>query len=78
MIEQLTEKNLSYELKINELREAINDLDTMNEVNNQLAESAREEENELRQSLDMAEMRIREAKAFLLINLFFLSEIILI
>lgn len=60
IIEQLTEQNLDYETKINELAETISDLEAINEVNDQLAENAHEEENEMRQNLDMAEMRIRE------------------
>ena len=64
IIEQLTEQNLDYEIKINELRDSISDLEAINEVNDQLVESAHEEENELRQNLDMAEMRIREVNEF--------------
>ncbi len=62
MIEQLTEQNLDYETKITELRETIYDLEAINDVNDQLAETAHEEENEMRQSLDMAESRIRECE----------------
>ena len=60
MIEQLTEQNLDLEAKIIELRETIADLEAINEVNDQLQESAREEERELRQTLDINENRIRE------------------
>lgn len=60
MIEQLTEQNLDFEAKVTELRETILDLEAINEVNDQLQETAHEEENEMRQNLDMAEMRIRE------------------
>ena len=60
----MTEQNLDYEIKINELRDSISDLEAINEVNDQLVESAHEEENELRQNLDMAEMRIREVNNF--------------
>ena len=62
MIEQLTEQNLDYEAKVSELRETISDLEAINDVNDQLAETAHEEENEMRQNLDMAEMRIRECE----------------
>lgn len=62
MIEQLTEQNLDYETKINELSLTIIDLEAINDVNDQLAESAHEEENEMRQNLDMAESRIRECE----------------
>lgn len=60
MIEQLTEQNLDLETKIVELKETIYDLEAINDVNDQLQETAREEERELRQNLDMAESRIRE------------------
>lgn len=60
MIEQLTEQNLDLEAKIMELKETIQDLEDINEVNDQLQENAREEEKELRQNLDLAESRIRE------------------
>ncbi len=62
MIEQLTEQNLDYEAKINELRETILDLEAINDVNDQLAETAHEEEHEMRQNLDMAQSRIRECE----------------
>lgn len=61
MIEQLTEQNLDLEEKLAELREANADLEAINEVNDQLLESAREEERELRRSLDLNESRLREA-----------------
>lgn len=64
MIEQLTEQNLDLEAKIEELRETIADLEAINEVNDQLQESAREEEKELRQALDISQNRIREVKLF--------------
>jgi dynactin 1 len=60
MIEQLTEQNLDLETKIEEMRETIADLEEMNEVNEQIQESARDEERELRQNLDLKENRIRE------------------
>ena len=62
MIESLTEQNLDLETKIVKLEETIADLEEMNEVNDQILEGIREEEKELRQNLDMAESRIREAR----------------
>jgi dynactin 1 len=62
MIEQLTLSNLDLESKIDELKETIADLEAINEVNDQLQESAREEEKELRRHLDISETRIREAE----------------
>ena len=62
MIEQLTEQNLDLEAKLAELKESIADLEAINEVNDQLQENAREEERELRQTLDIAESRIRESE----------------
>lgn len=62
MIEQLTEQNLDLEEKLAELREANADLEAINEVNDQLQESAREEERELRRMLDVSESRVRESE----------------
>lgn len=62
MIEQLTEQNLDLEEKLAELREANADLEAINDVNDQLQESAREEERELRRMLDLSESRVREAE----------------
>ena len=60
IIEQLTEQNLDLEAKVAELKEAISDLEEINEVNDQIQENAREEEKELRQKLDLTESRVRE------------------
>jgi dynactin 1 len=60
IIEQLTEQNLDLEAKVMELQETIVDLEAINEVNDQLQESSKEEERELRQNLDLAECRTRE------------------
>ena len=65
MIEQLTEQNLDLETKIEEMRETIADLEEMNDVNEQIQESARDEERELRQQLDLKENQIREVKTSL-------------
>lgn len=62
MIEQLTEQNLDLEEKLAEMRETIADLEAINDVNDQLQESAREEERELRRTLDLSESRVREAE----------------
>lgn len=62
MIEQLTEQNLDLEEKLSEMREAIADLEAINDVNDELQENAREEERELRRSLDLSESRVREAE----------------
>jgi dynactin 1 len=60
IIEQLTEQNLDLEAKVAELKEAIEDLEAINEVNDQIQENAREEEKELREVLDLCESKIRE------------------
>jgi hypothetical protein len=44
------------------MRETIADLEEMNDVNEQIQESARDEERELRQQLDLKENQIREVK----------------
>lgn len=60
MIESLTEENLDLEAKILKLEEQIAELEDLNEVNDQILESVKEEEKEVRQQLDMTEMRVRE------------------
>uniref|UniRef100_A0A8C8S830 Dynactin subunit 1 n=1 Tax=Pelusios castaneus TaxID=367368 RepID=A0A8C8S830_9SAUR len=62
MVETLTERNLDLEEKVRELRETVLDLEAMNEMNDELQENARETELELREQLDMATARVREAE----------------
>ncbi|XP_069601171.1 dynactin subunit 1 isoform X1 [Ranitomeya imitator] len=62
MLETLTERNLDLEEKVRELRETVNDLEAINEMNDELQENARETELELREQLDMANARVREAE----------------
>ncbi|XP_077157497.1 dynactin subunit 1 isoform X2 [Paroedura picta] len=62
MVETLTERNLDLEEKVRELRETVGDLEAMNEMNDELQENARETELELREQLDMATSRVREAE----------------
>lgn len=61
MVETLTERNLDLEEKVRELRETVTDLEAINEMNDELQENARETELELREQLDMAGARVREA-----------------
>ncbi|XP_054845711.1 dynactin subunit 1 isoform X2 [Eublepharis macularius] len=62
MVETLTERNLDLEEKVRELRETVGDLEAMNEMNDELQENARETELELREQLDLATARVREAE----------------
>ncbi|XP_009992820.1 PREDICTED: dynactin subunit 1, partial [Chaetura pelagica] len=62
MVETLTERNLDLEEKVRELRETVGDLEAMNEMNDELQENARETELELREQLDMAGARVRQAE----------------
>ncbi|XP_030046809.1 dynactin subunit 1 [Microcaecilia unicolor] len=62
MVETLTERNLDLEQKVRELHETVNDLESINEMNDELQENARETELELREQLDMAAVRVREAE----------------
>ncbi|XP_068129776.1 dynactin subunit 1 isoform X2 [Hyperolius riggenbachi] len=62
MVETLTERNLDLEEKVRELRETVTDLEAINEMNDELQENARETELELREQLDMASARVREAE----------------
>ncbi|XP_027013797.2 dynactin subunit 1a isoform X3 [Tachysurus fulvidraco] len=61
MVETLTERNLDLEEKVRELRETVIDLEAINEMNDELQENARETELELREQLDLAGARVREA-----------------
>ncbi|XP_076144781.1 dynactin subunit 1a isoform X2 [Alosa pseudoharengus] len=61
MVETLTERNLDLEEKVRELRETVSDLEAINEMNDELQENARETELELREQLDLAGARVREA-----------------
>ncbi|KAI5607351.1 dynactin 1a, partial [Silurus asotus] len=61
MVETLTERNLDLEEKVRELRETVTDLEAINEMNDELQENARETELELREQLDLAGARVREA-----------------
>lgn len=61
MVETLTERNLDLEEKVRELRETVTDLESINEMNDELQENARETELELREQLDLAGARVREA-----------------
>nr|XP_033809739.1 dynactin subunit 1-like isoform X2 [Geotrypetes seraphini]XP_033809751.1 dynactin subunit 1-like isoform X2 [Geotrypetes seraphini] len=62
MVETLTERNLDLEQKVRELHETVNDLEAINEMNDELQENGRETELELREQLDMAAVRVREAE----------------
>ncbi|XP_072525870.1 dynactin subunit 1a isoform X1 [Salminus brasiliensis] len=61
MVETLTGRNLDLEEKVRELRETVTDLEAINEMNDELQENARETELELREQLDLAGARVREA-----------------
>nr|XP_033809846.1 dynactin subunit 1-like isoform X2 [Geotrypetes seraphini] len=62
MVEMLTERNLDLEEKVRELHETVSDLEAINEMNDELQENARETELELREQVDMAAARVREAE----------------
>uniref|UniRef100_V9KA34 Dynactin subunit 1 n=1 Tax=Callorhinchus milii TaxID=7868 RepID=V9KA34_CALMI len=62
MVESLTERNLDLEEKVRELRETVVDLEAINEMNDELQENGRETELELREQLDLAAVRVREAE----------------
>lgn len=62
MVETLAERNLDLEERVRELRETVTDLEAINEMNDELQENSRETELELREQLDMASARVREAE----------------
>ncbi|CAG7835265.1 unnamed protein product [Allacma fusca] len=67
MVEQLTEKNLNLEEKVAQLTEAVQDLEALQDINEQLQESSKELEMELRDDLQQSQainkniLRDREA-----------------
>ncbi|XP_031435915.1 dynactin subunit 1 isoform X3 [Clupea harengus] len=62
MVEMLTERNLDLEEKVREMRETVSDLEAINEMNDELQENGRETELELREQVDLATTKVREAE----------------
>lgn len=62
MVETLTDRNLALEEKLQELEEEKADLEALHEMNEELQETAREAELELREELDLATGRANEFK----------------
>ena len=60
MVEQLTEKNLRLEERIQEIEEEKSDLEALCDMNEELQENAREMELELREEVDLAGARTLE------------------
>ena len=60
MVEQLTDRNLALEEKITELQDAVADLEQLHDMNEELQETARETELELREELDLSRTKIQE------------------
>ncbi|XP_033327660.1 dynactin subunit 1 isoform X2 [Megalopta genalis] len=61
MVEVLGEKKMALEEKVAELEEAVSDLEALQDMSDQLAESSKELELELREELDMALGSARDA-----------------
>ncbi|XP_011338545.1 dynactin subunit 1 isoform X3 [Ooceraea biroi] len=62
MVEMLGEKKMALEEKVAELEEAVADLEALQDMSDQLAESSKELELELREELDLALGAAREAQ----------------
>lgn len=62
MIELLTERNLALEDRVRELQILVDDLERLQDVNDQLQETAKETELELREELDMSNAKIMEGQ----------------
>ncbi|XP_066277798.1 dynactin subunit 1-like isoform X29 [Branchiostoma lanceolatum] len=60
MVEHLTERNLQQEERIQELEEQVGDLEAMHEMDEEMQESARDNEIEMREEIDMANSKVRE------------------
>lgn len=62
MVEMLGEKKMLLEERVLELEEAVSDLEALQDMSDQLAESSKELELELREELDMALGSVRDAQ----------------
>ncbi|CAG5075497.1 Similar to DCTN1-p150: Dynactin subunit 1 (Drosophila melanogaster) [Cotesia congregata] len=62
MVEMLGEKKMVLEERVNELEEAVADLEALQDMSDQLAESSKEIELELREELDLALGSARDAQ----------------
>nr|CAB3236444.1 dynactin subunit 1 [Phallusia mammillata] len=62
MVESLTDKTLQQEERLMDMEEQIHDLETINEMNEELQENARETELELREEVDLMRAKAREAQ----------------
>ncbi|KFM67674.1 Dynactin subunit 1, partial [Stegodyphus mimosarum] len=62
MIELLTERNLALEDRVRELQVLVDDLERLQDVNDQLQETAKETELELREEVDMLNAKILEGQ----------------
>lgn len=60
LVELLGQQKLNLEDKVTELEEAVNDLEAIQDINDQLQEDSRELEMQLREELDIANANIRE------------------
>ena len=64
MVETLATQKLNLEERVAELEEAVTDLEALLEVQEQLQESSRETELELREELDLVGAECREVRLF--------------
>ncbi|KAF9169409.1 hypothetical protein BGX21_007549 [Mortierella sp. AD011] len=62
MIEQLSEKNITLGEKIEEMQSAIDDLEALKELNDELEENHSETEKQLQAEINMKDSRIRECQ----------------
>ena len=60
MVEQLTTRTLDLEEKLKEETERANDMEELHELDTEMGEAARETELELREELDLYQMKMRE------------------
>lgn len=60
MLEQLTERNMSLTEKATEMRNAIEELEALKELNDELEETHLETEKQLQEEIDLKDMQLRE------------------
>ena len=62
MVEHLSERNLAQEDKLEEMKETVETLEALHDMNEEIAENFRETELELKQELDLQAGQMRQVR----------------